>query len=127
MGFFGNLAYSWKKNGDLAALIERYERHISRIMNDFDLSSEYDIVTEIYNYITNDERLRMIMQKHHATKDDVSHLFYALQGGGAAQKGGGNYPPISSFFFQSSLDYILTHKNDSPEELSLAMLEYFHI
>ena len=127
MGFFGNLVYSWKKNGDLAALIERYERHTSRIMNDFDLSSEYDIVTEIYNYITNDERLRMIMRKHHATKDDVSNLFYALECGGAAQKGGGNYPPISSFFFQSSLDYILTHKNDSPEELSFAMLEYFHI
>ena len=127
MGFFGTLIYSWKKSGDLAALIERYERHISRTINECDFSDDYDIVTEIYNYITNDDNLRIIMHKHHATKDDVEMLFHVLMDGGAGQKGGGHYPPISSFFYQSSLDYILTHKNDSPEELCIAMLDYFHI
>jgi hypothetical protein len=90
-----------------------------------DLNNE-QLIQEIYAYCRHDWKLRPIIQKHHASQDDIRQLYKTLLIWGNFQKGR-RFVPISSFFFTTSLRYLLEHQDDDAKQLAMRMMDFFHI
>lgn len=110
--------YSSQKSRNLKALIEKYS----------DNMFDDNVTKDIYVFCMSDDKLKTIMQKHKATHDDISDLYYNLVTTACVKSRDGNFIPISSFAFMSSLDYLLSHKNSKhPDELAIKMMDYFGV
>ena len=97
------------------ALIQKYE-------ND---KKNPQLVEEIFSTISKDFFLRRILEKHNATVDDIAKLHKKLLILGDFRKYN-RYIPITSFFNKTTLEYLLTHKDDSAKSLTEKMMNHFH-
>ena len=98
------------------ALIEKYE-------ND---KNNPALIQEIFDALREDFRCKKILAKHNATADDIKNLHKKLLKWGDFRKYN-RYIPITSFFNVTTLEYLLTHKNDSSKSLTEKMMNHFHI
>lgn len=90
-----------------------------------DLGNER-LFDEIYDYCQKDFKLKRIMKKHGATKEDIKFLHKKLLTWGNIKKGR-RFVPITSFFYAYSLDYLLEHREDDDKKVTMRMLNFFHI
>ncbi|MCI5566910.1 MAG: hypothetical protein PUI81_08655 [Veillonellaceae bacterium] len=84
------------------------------------------LVDEIWNWISQDRKLRPIIKKYGMTKDDIPYFINKLMTWGDFKKGR-RYIPISSFFFTTPLKYMLKHRDADPKKLTMRMMNFFHI
>jgi len=87
--------------------------------------SKEALLDKMYEYGCNDFRLKRVISKYHATRDDYEQVFDKLFHWANFKKRR-RYLPVNSFFFVSSLDYILKHKDDDAKKLSMKMMNHFH-
>ena len=106
-------AYQMSKKS--VALIEKYE----------DKKNNPQLIEEIFSAISKDFFLRRILTKHNATIDDIAKLHKKLLKWGDFRKYN-RYVPITSFFNRTTLDYLLTHKDDDAKSLATKMMNHFH-
>ncbi|MBQ7198515.1 MAG: hypothetical protein IJS29_04560 [Selenomonadaceae bacterium] len=106
-------AYQMSKKS--VALIEKYE----------DKKNNPQLIEEIFSAISKDFFLRRILTKHNATIDDIAKLHKKLLKWGDFRKYN-RYVPITSFFNRTTLDYLLTHKDDDAKSLTTKMMNHFH-
>lgn len=97
------------------ALIQKYENQ----------KNNPQLIEEIFSAISKDFFLRRILTKHNATVDDIAKLHKKLLKWGDFRKYN-RYVPITSFFNRTTLDYLLTHKNDDAKSLTTKMMNHFH-
>ena len=90
-----------------------------------DLEDE-QLFDEIYEYCQKDFKLRRIMQKYKATKEDIKALHKKLMTWGNIKKGR-RFVPITSFFYVYSLNYLFEHRDDDDKKVTMRMLNFFHI
>ena len=83
------------------------------------------LVEEIFTAINEDFFLRRIFLKHNAKLSDVAKLHEKLLIWGDFRKYN-RYIPITSFFNVTTLEYLLTHKNDDAKSLTEKMMNHFH-
>ncbi len=106
-------AYQMSKKS--VTLIEKYE----------DKKNNPQLIEEIFSAISQDFFLRRILTKHNATIDDIAKLHKKLLKWGDFRKYN-RYVPITSFFNRTTLDYLLTHKDDDAKSLTTKMMNHFH-
>lgn len=106
-------AYQMSKKS--VSLIEKYE----------DKKNNPQLIEEIFSAISKDFFLRRILTKHNATIDDIAKLHKKLLKWGDFRKYN-RYVPITSFFNRTTLDYLLTHKDDDAKSLTTKMMNHFH-
>lgn len=106
-------AYQMSKKS--VTLIEKYE----------DKKNNPQLIEEIFFAISQDFFLRRILTKHNATIDDIAKLHKKLLKWGDFRKYN-RYVPITSFFNRTTLDYLLTHKDDDAKSLTTKMMNHFH-
>ena len=99
----------------------------NRLINKYidDLENEH-LFDEIYEYCQKDFKLRRIMRKHAATKEDIKSLHKKLMTWGNIKKGR-RFVPITSFFYAYSLNYLFEHRDDADKKVTMRMLNFFHI
>lgn len=85
-----------------------------------------ELITEIYNYVINDFRLKKVVAKYNATQDDFYTIFDKLIYWGNFKKRS-RYVPIYSFFYVSSLEKVLKMKDEDAKKLTMKMMNHFHI
>ena len=88
--------------------------------------SKDELIDRIYDYANSDFRLKKLVNKHQATRDDFMTIFEKLIYWGNFKKRK-RYLPVNSFFFYGSLSYRLEHKDDDAKKLTMKMMNYFHI
>ena len=97
------------------ALIEKY----------YDDKKNPRLVEEIFTAINEDFFLRRILRKHGADLSDIADLHKKLLKWGDFRKYN-RYIPITSFFNVTTLEYLLTHKDDDAKSLTEKMMNHFH-
>jgi len=102
---------------------ETTNRLINTYINDLENEQLFD---EIYEYCQKDFKLRRIMAKHSATKEDIRALHKKLLAWGSIKKGR-RFVPITSFFYAYSLNYLFEHRDDDDKKVTMRMLNFFHI
>lgn len=102
---------------------ETTNRLINTYINDLENEKLFD---EIYDYCQRDFKLRRIMKKHAATKEDIKFLHKKLMTWGNIKKGR-RFVPITSFFYVYSLNYLFEHRDDEDKKVTMRMLNFFHI
>ena len=102
---------------------ETTNRLINTYINDLENEKLFD---EIYDYCQRDFKLRRIMKKHAATKEDIKFLHKKLMTWGNIKKGR-RFVPITSFFYAYSLNYLFEHRDDEDKKVTMRMLNFFHI
>ena len=121
----------------LAALtvyfITEIRRSLKRSKKTVELIDKYwldkhnpQLIDEMFEFAINDRRLSKIINKYNADKKDISKLYDKLLIWGDFRKYN-RFVPINSFFYASSLDYLLSHKNDDAKSLTQKMMNYFNI
>lgn len=114
--FLWEMRHSMHRSSVAVRLIETY----------IDDQDNPKLIEEIHAYCQSDFKLRRILKKHSATRDDIDFLYRKLLIWGNFRKYN-RFIPITSFFYAYSLNYLLTHKNDDPKELTQRMMNFFHI
>ena len=84
------------------------------------------LIDEIFDFITKDRRLSLIIKKYNADKNDIKALYKKLLIWGDFRKYN-RFVPITSFFYAGALDYLLQHKDDDAKSLTMKMMNYFNI
>lgn len=102
---------------------ETTNRLINKYIDDLENEQLFD---EIYEYCQKDFKLRRIMRKHAATKEDIKSLHKKLMTWGNIKKGR-RFVPITSFFYAYSLNYLFEHRDDDDKKVTMRMLNFFHI
>lgn len=119
----------------LIAIVFVYEetRQIKKLNKVNELINTYEhdlenpkLIDEIYAYCQKDRKLKKIMQKYNPTKEDFHRLFHRLLVYGNFRKYK-RFIPISSFFAVYPLEYLLTHQDKTDKELTMKMMNFFHI
>lgn len=87
--------------------------------------SKSELLDKMYAYGCQDFRLKKIIEKYHATRDDYEDIFDKLFHWANFRKRR-RYIPINSFFFVSSLETILKHKDIDSKKLTQKMMNHFH-
>lgn len=85
-----------------------------------------ELIDRIYEYVLDDRRLKKIVRKHGATREDFLRLHEKLMIWGDFRKYN-RYVPITSFFYASALDWLLEHKSDDAKVLTEKMMNRFNI
>ncbi len=84
-----------------------------------------ELIDAIWEFVNADRRLKKIVTKHSATREDFSRLHDKLMIRGDFRKYN-RYVPITSFFYSSALNYLLEHRDDDPKSLTEKMMNYFN-
>ena len=84
------------------------------------------LISEMFDFASQDRRLSKIVKKYGANSDDFTILYKKLFTWADFRKYN-RYIPITSFFYAGALEYLLSHKNDDAKSLAEKMLNYFHI
>lgn len=113
--FFGGTYRAFKMSKKSVALIEKYQHD----------KKNPQLIQDIFSEISRDFLLRRILLKHRATVEDISRLHKKLLIFGDFRKYN-RYIPITSFFNVTTLEYLLTHKNDDAKSLTEKMMNHFH-
>ena len=114
--FVAEMRHSLKRSDTTARLVKTYAQ---------DLDNP-ELGRAIYDYCQTDFKLRRIMDKHQATREDLDKLRRKLAIWGNFQKGR-RLVPINSFFYAYTLDYLLSHRDEDPQKLAMRMMNFFHI
>jgi len=114
--FVVEMSHSLKRSNTTARLVKEYGDNLT----------DPRLLEEIYAYCLQDYKLKRIMARHGATKEDIAELKEKLSVWGDFKKGR-RLVPINSFFYAYTLDYLLKHKADDPKELTVRMMNFFHI
>ncbi len=96
---------------------------INKFLSDRDSQS---LIDAIYEYALDDRRLKKIVEKYGADREDFARLHEKLMVWGDFRKYN-RYVPITSFFYAGALNYLLEHKNDDAKSLTQKMMNYFNI
>lgn len=100
---------------------------INHLINEYiERPEDPALIDAIYTHCLADRRLRRLLQKHGATREDIEKLYQKLLLWANFKKGR-RFVPISSFFFVGSLSYLLRHKEEDAKKLSMRMMNIFHI
>ena len=113
--FFAGTFRAYNLSKKSVALIQKYENQ----------KNNPQLIKEIFSTISKDFFLRKILLKHNATIDDIAKLHKKLLKWGDFRKYN-RYVPITSFFNRTTLDYLLSHKNDDAKSLTTKMMNHFH-
>ncbi len=116
LAFIWEMRHSMHRSSVAVRLIETY-------INDLDNPM---LIEEIHAYCKSDFKLRRILKKHSAGPEDISFLYRKLLIWGNFRKYN-RFIPITSFFYAYSLNYLLSHKEDDPKELTQKMMNFFNI
>lgn len=84
------------------------------------------LIEEIYAYCSTDFKLRRILKKHDAGPEDIDMLYHKLLIWGNFRKYN-RFVPITSFFYAYGLNYLLSHRDGEPKELTQKMMNFLHI
>lgn len=114
--FVWEMRHSLRRSNTTARLVAAYGQDLDNA----------ELGAAIYEYCRNDFKLKRILAKHQATREDLDELRKKLAIWGNFQKGR-RLVPINSFFYAYTLDYLLTHKDDDPKKLTMRMMNFFHI
>ena len=114
--FLWEMRHSLHRSSVAVRLIETY-------INDLENPA---LIAEIHAYCNSDFKLRRILKKHSAAQADIEMLYHKLLIWGNFRKYN-RFIPITSFFYAYALDYLLTHKEDDPKELTQKMMNIFHM
>ena len=106
--------------------LRRSSRSVELINKFLSDKNEVELIDALYEYATEDRRLKKIVSKYGAGKEDFTQLHRKLMLWGDFRKYN-RYVPITSFFYASALDYLLEHKDDDAKSLTMHMMNYFHI
>lgn len=87
--------------------------------------SQDELLDKMYSYGCSDFRLKSVIAKHQATREDYALIFEKLIYWANFKKRR-RYIPINSFFFAGSLGYLLEHKNEDAKKITMKMMNYFH-
>ena len=113
--FFMGIFRAFMMSKKSVALIEKYQ-------ND---KKNPQLIQDIFSKLSEDFMLRRILTRHNATVDDIAKLHKKLLIWGDFRKYN-RYIPITSFFNKTTLEYLLTHKNDDAKSLTEKMMNHFH-
>ena len=113
--FIGGTFRAFMMSRKSVALIQRYE-------ND---KKNPQLIQDIFSELEKDFFLRRIIKRHNATVSDISKLHAKLLKWGDFHKYN-RYIPITSFFNTTTLEYLLTHKDDDAKSLTMKMMNHFH-
>ena len=114
--FIYGVRRSWLRSAHLTKRIATYADH----------PRDPAVIDVIYEDLQADSRLRRLLEKHDATRDDISAIYHKLLQWGNFKKRR-HFIPISSFYFVGSLSYLLQHKDEDAKTITMKMLNYFHI
>ena len=106
---------SMRMSNAAVALIKKYERD----------KKNPKLIEEIFAALNSDVLLSRILKQHKATVKDISKLHAKLMKWGDFRKYN-RYIPITSFFNVSTLEYLLSHKDDDAKSLTEKMMNHFH-
>jgi hypothetical protein len=91
--------------------------------------------TELYDLIEDDPTLSAIMHDHHATRDDLQKIYWALMSAGAGQWTRGHWVAASALCYGFTLEFVLKRLGEvetttkTPREIWLSsafqLVEYF--
>ena len=84
------------------------------------------LIEEIWSAVSKDWWLGSVIEKNHATQEDILQIHQKLMKWGDFRKYN-RYIPITAFFNRTALKYLLEHKNDSAKSLTQKMFNLFHI
>ena len=99
----------------------------NQLIHDYiDNLEDTTLIDKIYLYCITDRRLKRIMKRHAASKEDLHAIYQKLLIWGNFKKGR-RFVPISSFFFTTTLEYLLKHQNDDAKKITMRMMNFFHI
>lgn len=84
------------------------------------------LIDAMYDFCRKDRKLKKVVAKHQATREDFDFLYRKLLVRGNFRKIN-RFVPISSFFAVYTLDYLLTHKDYSELDLCKRMMNFFNI
>lgn len=87
--------------------------------------SKSELIDKMYNYGCKDFRLKKVIARNNATREDYEAVFDKIFHWANFKKRR-RYLPINSFFFVSSLDYILKHKDEDAKKIATKMMNHFH-
>lgn len=87
--------------------------------------SQEELLDKMYSYGCQDFRLKSVINKYQATRDDYALIFEKLIYWANFKKRR-RYIPINSFFFAGSLSYLLEHKEEDAKKITMKMMNYFH-
>ena len=85
-----------------------------------------EILGAIYRHCLSDWKLRRVMKKYGATREDLRQLQEKLRKWGDFEKGR-RYIPISSFFYVYTLEYLLRYKDSDAKTLTVKCMNFFHM
>ena len=108
--------------------IMRRDNYINGLIMDFFENQEIskgELLDRMYEYGCQDFRLKKIISKYNATRDDYEKIFDKLIHWANFKKRR-RYIPINSFFFVSSLETILKHQDEDAKKLTQRMMNHFH-
>jgi len=108
--------------------IMRRDNYINGLIMDFFENQEIskgELLDRMYEYGCRDFRLKKIISKYNATRDDYEKIFDKLIHWANFKKRR-RYIPINSFFFVSSLETILKHQDEDAKKLTQRMMNHFH-
>ena len=84
------------------------------------------LIDEMYNYCCQDRKLKKVVAKHNATREDFNFCFHKLLEWGNFRKYN-RFVPISSFFAVYTLNYMLTHTDQNDKDYTMRMMNFFNI
>ena len=106
--------------------LKRSKRTVELINKYWNDKKSPQLIDEIFDFITKDRRLSLIIKKYNADKNDIKALYKKLLIWGDFRKYN-RFVPITSFFYAGALDYLLQHKDDDAKSLTMKMMNYFNI
>ena len=113
--FFAGTFRAYNLSKKSVALIQKYQNQ----------KNNPQLIEDIFSSISKDFFLRRILFKHNASIDDIAKIYKKLLIWGDFRKYN-RYVPITSFFNRTTLDYLLSHKNDDAKSLTTKMMNHFH-
>ena len=114
--FVFEMIHSLRRSEAAAALVRKY----------FDDKENPALIDEIFVYCNGDFKLRRVMTKHNAQKEDIARIYNKLRVWGDIKKGR-RYVPITSFFYVYALEWLLTHREVDEKETAMKMMNFLHI
>lgn len=108
--------YHLRKLNVVRRLIDTYEHDVENPA----------LIDTMYEYCCKDRKLKKVVEKHHATRDDFALCFRKLLQWGNFRKYN-RFVPISAFFAKYTLDYMLTHTDQNDKDYTMKMMNFFNI
>lgn len=131
MGFFAGISKSFRLR-KISKSLANPAINLESLMS-FNQTESEQALEELFDLCESDQNVRIVMDKHNASRKTLKEVYHRLCASGAGQWVSGHYVAASAFSYPSILDYLL-HKwgesicNDSksfPTAPAYRVMRYF--